>query len=100
MQTIRPLLAAISIAGLAACARPTTSASPASPTLRFAAGDSVTVDTVAPGITHYRVIRPSGPFRVQVVTVPVGTRYELIAARANDSLYGRERVTDMVRRRI
>ena len=100
MQTTRPVLVAIATLAFAACSRPATTVSPATATLRFAAGDSVTVDTVAPGITHYRVYRPSGPYRVQVVTVPVGSRYELVAARANDSLYGRERVSDMVRRRI
>ncbi|HUQ80241.1 MAG TPA: phosphodiester glycosidase family protein, partial [Gemmatimonadaceae bacterium] len=100
MQTTRPVRVAISVVALAACARPATTVSRGSATLHFATGDSVTVDTVAPGITHYRVIQPKGPFRVQVVTVPVDARYELIAARANDSLYGRERVTDMVRRRV
>jgi hypothetical protein len=58
----------------------------------------VAIDTIAPGIVHYRVRRPTGPYNVQIVTVPVGSRYELIAARAHDSLRGRERVTDMVRR--
>jgi hypothetical protein len=65
---------------------------------RFAATDSVSADTVAPGIVHYRIRRPTGPFNIHVVTVPVA-RYELTAARALDSLHGRERVTDIVRRR-
>lgn len=82
-----------------ACVSPATTPSPASAPLRFAATDTVAVDTIAPGIMHYRVKRPSGPFNVQIVTVPVGSRYEFIAARAFDSLRGRERVTDMVRRR-
>ena len=64
---------------------------------RFAAGDSVSVDTVAPSIVHYRVRRPTGPFSIHVVTVPAA-QYEITAARALDSLHGRERVTDMVRR--
>jgi len=82
---------------LVACARPSTSATP-SATLRFAPGDSVVADTVAPGIMHYRVRRPSGPFNVQVVTVPLRSRYELVASRAHDSLRSREKVTEMVRR--
>src|SRR5215207_4941056 len=85
---------------LVACSRPSTTVRPANARLQFGAGDSVAIDTVAPGIVHYRVHRPTGPFRVQIVTVPIDRRYELVAARANDSLYGRERVTDMVRRRI
>ena len=84
-----------------ACARPTTTPSP--PTsrddIRFAATDTVAVDTIAPGIVHYGLKRPTGPFSAQIVTVPVRSRYEFIAARAHDSLFGRERVTDIVRRR-
>ena len=89
---------AIAVTLLAACGRPSTSVSPAPATLRFLPSDTVTVDTVAPGIVHYRVKRPSGPFDVQIVTVPVGSRYEFIAARAHDSLQSRERVSEMVRR--
>jgi hypothetical protein len=58
----------------------------------------VTIDTVAPDVVHYHVRRPTGPFNIQIVTVPVRSRYELTAARARDSLRGRERVTDIVRR--
>lgn len=87
--------------GLSACARrPGADApAPAVSGLRFAAGDSVVVDTVAAGLVHYAVARPAGPYEVHIVTVPVGSRYELVAARALDSLYGRERVSNMVRRR-
>ena len=84
---------------LGGCGRPSTTPTPASAPLRFAAGDSVTADTIAPDVIHYRVRRPTGPFNIQIVTVPVSSRYELIAARAHDSLRSRERVTDMVRRR-
>src|SRR5690349_2213985 len=91
----------IAIAGvLAACAHASTSATPASAPLRFLPTDTVAVDTVAPGIVHYRVRRPTGPFNVQIVTVPVRSRYELIAARAHDSLRSRETVSDMVHRRV
>jgi hypothetical protein len=85
-------------AAIAACARPSTLV-PASPRLSFLPTDTVLVDTVAPGIVHYRVRRPTGPFNIQVVTIPTRSRYEFVAARAFDSLRGRERVTDMVRRR-
>ena len=83
----------------AACARPSPQPVPASPRLTFVATDTVAIDTVAPGIVHYRIRRPTGPFNIQVVTVPTRSRYELVAARAFDSLRGRERVSDMVRRR-
>jgi exopolysaccharide biosynthesis protein len=84
---------------LAGCTHVSTSATPGSAPLRFAATDTVNVDTVATGIVHYRVRRPAGPYNIQVVTVPARSRYEFIAARALDSLRGRERVSDMVRRR-
>ena len=96
MTPLPRLIIALAITG---CARPSTTATPPSSTLRFAAGDSVSIDTVSAGIVHYRVRRPSGPFDIHIVTVPVGSRYELTAARAHDSLRSRERVTDMVRRR-
>jgi hypothetical protein len=99
MRTARLIPIAVYVLGLLACARPSTTPTPATPPIPFATGDSVAVDTVAPGIVRYAVKRPTGPFSVQIVTVPVGSRYELIAARAHDSLFGRERVTDMVRRR-
>jgi hypothetical protein len=99
MQSPRLIAAAGCALALIACTRPSTTPAPAAARIAFATGDSVAVDTVAPGIVHYRVTRPRGPFKVQIVTVPVGSRYELIAARAHDSLFGRERVTDMVRRR-
>jgi hypothetical protein len=94
-------LTALGALSAIACARPSTTPTPAASAsaIQFAPGDSVDVDTVAPGMLHYRVKRPTGPFDVQIVTVPVGSRYELIAARALDSLFGRERVTDIVRRR-
>ena len=93
----RPILALV--LAITGCARPSTTATPPTRALRFAADDSVSVDTVSAGIVHYRVKRPSGPFNIQIVTVPVGSRYELTAARAHDSLRSRERVSDMVRRR-
>ena len=93
----RPIFALV--LAITGCARPSTTATPPTRALRFAADDSVSVDTVSAGIVHYRVKRPSGPFNIQIVTVPVGSRYELTAARAHDSLRSRERVSDMVRRR-
>lgn len=95
---IPAVLAAVLVG--ASCARGPAANAPAptgAPT--FASTDSVSVDTVAPGIVHYRVRRPAGPLDIHVVTVPVNRGYELTAARALDSLYGRERVTGMVKRR-
>jgi phosphodiester glycosidase len=86
------------MAACAACTRPSPAVTPANAPLRFLPADSVTIDTVAPDIVHYHVRRPTGPFNIQIVTVPVHSRYEFTAARALDSLRGRERVTDMVRR--
>ena len=91
-------VAAVASVAAMSCGRASTSPSPARAPLTFAATDTVVVDTVAPGIVHYRVRRPSGPFNIQIVTVPARSRYELIASRANDSLRSRERVSDMVRR--
>jgi hypothetical protein len=76
---------AVFVLVLAGCGRPSTTPTPARTPLRFAAGDSVTVDTIAPDVMHYRVRRATGPFNIQIVTVPVSSRYELIAARAHDS---------------
>ena len=70
MTTKGHLLVAIS--GALACAPATPSAAPVSAPIRFLATDTVSVDTVAPGIMHYRVRRPTGPFNVQIVTVPIG----------------------------
>ena len=84
---------------LAGCASTTTTSLTPAP-IRFAPSDTVAVDTIAPGIVHYRIRRPTGPFNVQVVTVPVDSRYDLIGARAKDSLRGRETVSSMVQRRI
>lgn len=99
LSPCRCVLVSVTIAALAACARPAFAPVPATPRLTFLPTDTVVVDTVAPGIVHYRVRRPSGPYNIQVVTVPVRPRYELVAARAFDSLRGRERVSDMVKRR-
>ena len=61
----------------AACARPSTVPAPGNVALRFAPTDSVAVDTIATGIVHYRVRRPTGPFNIQIVTVPTTTMSEL-----------------------
>ena len=92
------IAAAFLVAASVACAHPSPPVTPARALLQFLPTDTVTIDTVAPDIVHYRVRRPTGPFNIQVVTVLVRSRYEFIAARARDSLRGRERVTDMVRR--
>lgn len=99
---LAPRYAVATMLAAVACSRsPVPGVRPAgAPAPTFAAGDSVTIDTVAPEVVHYRLRRPTGPFNVQIVTVPVrSARYEITTARALDSLRGRERVTDMVRRR-
>src|SRR5262245_15432354 len=93
------VVAAATLASMACAGRSGTNPPQPQIALRFAADDSVFIDTVSPGIVHYRVRRPIGPLNIHVVTVPVKGRYEITMARALDSLRGRERVTDMVRRR-
>jgi exopolysaccharide biosynthesis protein len=92
-------LAWLAILAVTACSAVSTVPAPATVALRFAPADSVVIDTVGTGIVHYRVRRSTGPFNIQIVTVPTRSRYEFVAARAHDSLRGRERVSDMVRRR-
>jgi hypothetical protein len=61
--------------------------------------DVVAVDTVAPGVVHSAILRVQGPWTVHVVAIDLrGGRYRLTSARAQDSLRGRERTSDMVRR--
>ena len=100
-RVIPAVLMAVLVGASASCARGPAANGPAparAPT--FASTDSVTADTVVTGIVHYRVRRPTGPLNIHVVTVPVNGGYEFTAARALDSLYGRERVTGMVKRRV
>lgn len=57
------------------------------------------VDTLAPGVVHTAIVRAEGPWYVHVVAIDLrGGRYRLEASRAHDSLFGRERTSDMVRR--
>lgn len=63
------------------------------------ARDSVSSVVVAPGVTWRRVVRPAGPWVINVVTIPLGNAgYELRHVRALDSLRGREKVTSMAAR--
>ena len=64
-----------------------------------AGSDVITVDTIAPGVVHSTILRASGPFHVQVIAVDLRSgRYLVTSARAHDSLRGRERPSDIVRR--
>ena len=57
------------------------------------------VDTLAPGVVHTALVRAEGPWYVHVVAIDLrGNAYRVEVARAHDSLFGRERTTDMVRR--
>lgn len=63
------------------------------------APDSMVVDTVAPGIVHTYVVRQQGPWRAHVVRVDLRSgAWAVRSVRAFDSLRGREKVTEMVRR--
>jgi len=93
------LVLVTTLASVSCTRRPSSSAPRPTSELRFAASDSVSIDTISTGIVHYRIRRPTGPFNIHVVTVPARRQYEFTMARALDSLHGRERVTDIVRRR-
>jgi phosphodiester glycosidase len=57
------------------------------------------VDTVAPGIVHTALVRADGPWYVHVVAIDLRRgQFHVEASRAHDSLFGRERTSDMVRR--
>ena len=61
--------------------------------------DSVTTTTIAPGVVLRRIVRPAGPWVVNLVSVDLRRGdYEVRHVRARDSLRGREKVTSMVAR--
>ena len=58
-----------------------------------------TADSVAPGITYRCIYVKEGPWAMHVVTIDLGRgRYAIEGARAHDAMFGREKVSDMVRR--
>lgn len=71
----------------------------AAPLLAQAPGDSTVTDTLAPGIVHTYVVRAAGPLRAHIVRVDWRSgAFRVRSVRALDSLRGREKLTDMVRR--
>lgn len=61
--------------------------------------DSSFSESVAPGVTHTRLVRLSGPFVVNILTVELRrSELELRHVRAFDELRGRERTSAMVAR--
>lgn len=62
--------------------------------------DSVQTDVLAPGVSHTRLVRLTGPWVIHVVRVDL-RRADLVVrhARAHDQLATRERVSSMVARR-
>ena len=61
--------------------------------------DSTVVDTVAPGLVHFSVVRAQGPWRMHVVRIDLrASGYAVRSVRALDSLRGRETVSAMVER--
>ena len=80
----------------AACGSPSVVRQPSG-----AAYDSASVEQVAPGVLHRRLVALRGPFDINVVEVDLRRRDLAIeAAHALDSLRGRERTTSMVARRV
>ena len=76
----------------AACRTPSTGAGRASPSLGGAR-------VLAPGVTYRQWVDSTGPFVIYLVTVDLRrTDIELRHARARDSLRGREKPSDMVKR--
>ncbi len=62
--------------------------------------DTTARETLAPGVTHTRLVRNAGPFIVNVIRVDRRTANVTFEhARANDALRGREKTTSMVQRR-
>ncbi len=67
------------------------------PAQRF---DSIAVRAVVPGVTHRRLVDNAGPWIVNVVTVDLRQPGIAVGSlRADDAYAGRERVSEMVRRR-
>ena len=63
------------------------------------ARDSLSAVVVAPGVTWRHIVRPTGPWVINVVTIPLKDGgYQLRPVRALDSLRGREKVSTMVAR--
>ncbi len=63
--------------------------------------DSSISESVAPGVTHTRLVRLSGPFVINVLTVDLrNPAYELHHVRALDQLRGREKTSAMVATRL
>ena len=61
--------------------------------------DTAVARTLAPGVTYRRVTDPAGPWVIHVVRVDLRrSDLTLRHARALDSLRGRERTSEMVRR--
>ncbi len=69
-----------------------------------AIGNAQTVDTIvsrnlAPGVDYRQIVDKSGPWRINLVRVNLNiARVELRHARAKDSLFGREKTSEMARR--
>lgn len=58
--------------------------------------DSTSVDTIAPGVVHRRVVANSGPWRLNVLEVDLGNKaISLHGMKAMDSFVGRETVSAM-----
>ena len=63
------------------------------------ARDSAAATTVAPGVIWRRIVRPNGPWLINVVTIDLRRGgYELRHVRARDALRGREKLSSMVAR--
>ncbi len=62
--------------------------------------DTMATTVVTDGVTHARFVRNDGPWIVNVVRVDLRSpSLQLRHVRANESVFSRERVSDMVRRR-
>jgi hypothetical protein len=72
---------------------------PGAPALGAQRADSSVSENLAPGVTHTRLVRPAGPWVVNVLTIDLRRRdLELRNVRALDALRGRETTSAMVAR--
>ena len=91
-----PLVASLAALGPVACGSPPSVVVQPSGT----SYDSATVEPVASGVVHRRLVAREGPFTIQVLEIDLRrSDLSVRGARALDSLRGRERTSDIARRR-
>ncbi|MFQ6618797.1 MAG: hypothetical protein ACE5QV_08935, partial [Fidelibacterota bacterium] len=68
--------------------------------VKDAYSDIVKSIPVGPGVTHTEIIRPEGPWVINVLTVDLTSQYiTLESVKANDRLYSLEKTSSMTKRK-